>query len=352
MSGMEDLESRRQEFENHVWNHAEDAFQLEFDVRQRVTQSQVNQISEIVQALSDEASEEELVGLLRRHMTADGRFVYILMQLVGLTRNKIIQDLKGALASTGISIPVRADLLHRRPEVWEYAGPYLVNRIRSVFIHLISVPTRNLEDSLEALNQATWPGWIRQERAKRQGHEAEHRLAVLLASLEIPFQPEAKAENPLCPDSQIDGVSYDLVVPNVGQAGLCFKATVHTANIGQYGESKDDLEIREAKQSLSKRTDKAVLMAMIDGVGFRSNRAGLDGVLKNADEFCQFKTIWKAAVVAASVIGVQIELLIPDASVHAEFLERYKGTTRLSKSNLRHQVGWAEAGEGLVRIVR
>lgn len=82
------------------------------------------------------------------------------------------------------------------------------------------------------------------------GHEAEFRLARLLQDCNVSFVPLEKASNPLCRDETIDGVSYDLVVPSAQDARLRVKSTVHTANIGQYGESKDALEIREAMSAI------------------------------------------------------------------------------------------------------
>ena len=64
------------------------------------------------------------------------------------------------------------------------------------------------------LSQATYPGYIRQERAKRQGHMGEQRLAELLHALGVPFEPKEKLKQPLSPDVKIWDVSFDLVVPN------------------------------------------------------------------------------------------------------------------------------------------
>lgn len=172
----------------------------------------------------------------------------------------------------------------------------------------------SINRAMEALNQATWPGFIRQERAKRSGHEAEGRVALLLLSARMQFEPAEKADNPLCRDAQIDGLSFDIVVPNVKKPKLLFKATVHTSNIGQYGESKDHLEVDEARRWIDGKygaNDRPVLVALIDGVGFESNRAGLDGVLEKADEFCQFRTIWKILVLASSALERKLTLLLP-----------------------------------------
>ena len=59
---------------------------------------------------------------------------------------------------------------------------------------------------------------------------------------------------------------------------VCVKSTVHTSNIGQYGESKDALEMTEAKNMIQQRFHRKtapILLAFVDGVGFETNRDGL-----------------------------------------------------------------------------
>jgi hypothetical protein len=349
MSLLETLESRRAEFEDHVWNHADDVFQQGFDSRRRLSKWEVEIIVESIDVVRGSVDDHKLANFLLQQMIKNQDSVFVFMQLVGLTRSKVISDLKGVTAGSGIRIPSTAAHLHRRPEVWSLAGPYLAKRLRAVLTPLTPASGVSLVGAIEALNQATWPGWIRQERAKRQGHEAEHRLAVLLASLEIEFQPEEKADNPLCRDAQIDGISFDLVVPHLLDPRLCFKATVHTSNIGQYGESKDALEVAEAKAKFAEMDRPPILMALIDGVGFRSNRAGLDGVLEGADEFCQFATIWKAAVLAAHSTGRLIDLVLPDVAAHQSFIDRYEAVVRVKK-DAQGLPNWVNAGEALVRL--
>ncbi len=348
MTGSDRLAARQLEFRSHVWNHSVDLFQVEFDTRPKLDAGELRCLERIVDSLRSGATEAELVATLRKLFESDPQSIYVLMQAVGLTRNKIVSDLKGALAGTSASVPGKAHLIVKRPDVWKLAGPYLASRLRTVLTPLIPAHGQALAGALEALNQATWPGWIRQERAKRQGHAAEGRLAVMLASLDLPFEPAAKADNPMCPDATVDGVSFDIVVPSAAAPGMCVKATVHTANIGQYGESKDHLEISEAREVLNRRSSPAVLVAFIDGVGFFSNRAGLDGVLTLADEFCQFKTLWKAAVVAASACGRKVALVLPDEGEHSDFLDRYSDSVELLAAP-DERPDWIEAGEAQAR---
>src|SRR5690606_34524182 len=97
----------------------------------------------------------------------------------------------------------------------------LLPRCRRVFGPLFGLQAQASRLALESLNQATWAGYIRQERAKRSGHHAEHRLALLLQQAAIPFCPAEKAENPLCRDARICEVSFDLVIPSLEAPLVC-----------------------------------------------------------------------------------------------------------------------------------
>jgi hypothetical protein len=327
MAMHESVADRRSEFDAHLWDHASDPFQMGFDVRRPLAEHELVVLDKLAAAIASGDDDANVASALRRLLVDDPDAIFAVMQLVGLTRNKIIVDLKAATAALGVAIPGRPEGLPRSSAAWKYAGPYLVTRLRKVLEPIAALRPAARRATFEAVNQATYSGWIRQERAKRQGHEAEHRVAVLLFSLGIEFVPEEKAENPLCRDQQIGGISYDLVVPNAEKPVLVMKSTVQTANIGQFGESKADLEVVQAQASLAQRYPKnrPVLVAMIDGVGFRSNTQGLHGVLGNADEFAQFKTIWKIPVVAAARLGLSLTVALPagHAREHADFLSRY-----------------------------
>lgn len=351
MSTGETLTERRTEFESHVWNHAEDAFQMSFDERVPLTASQFGPIQSVIELIRDRGTTKKIGDFIYQEMNQDPSIIFPIMQIVGLTRNKILQDLKGSLAGSSTRIPSSADKLHRNSTVWGLAGPYLSKRLMTVLSPLVALPPDQIPGVVESLNQATWPGWIRQERAKRSGHQAEYRLANLFAALKLPFSPAQKADNPLCRDAQVDGISYDLVVPNESEPALCFKATVHTSNIGQYGESKDALEVAEAKSSLQELATRPLLMTLIDGVGFRSNRAGLDGVLDGADEFCQFATLWKAAVVAAHCVCSRLIVALPDHEEHRKFLQRYEYAIELLSPDHSEDIGLVRAGEARLKLL-
>jgi len=354
----ETLDERRAEFEAHLWDHAEDAFQKEFDFRRPLDESELAALAQIAEAIEEGKDDDAIAELVRGLVAPDRSGLLIIMQVVGLTRNKIITDLKASVAARGRTVPGKPELLPRS-DVWHLAGPYLAERLRRVIEPLCSAGLVD-EGAFEALNQATYPGWIRQQRAKLSGHEAEYRLAVLLDQCGIPFAPEQKKDNPLCADATLNGVSFDLVVPDTGTPLVCVKATVHTANIGQFGESKDALEITEAAAMIGENFDEGrrpILLTLIDGVGFRSNRAGLDGVLGSADEFCQFETLWKAAVVSASQTGIYLTVGLPADHIeaHSKFLERYEGAVEVEEltDDFRATItnhALIEAGEGVIRI--
>lgn len=338
------LENNRQEFFENIWDHAKDPFQAQFDIKKSLNNKELEALSTIHKSILESDNDLVVSAVIRTLLLRHNKFdlMVLLLQLAGLTRAKIITDLK-ASEYLG-TIPSNYRTLHTAKS-WEVSGIYLSRCLRRVFSKL----SPQNHKAYEALNQATYPGFIRQERAKRQGHEAEYRLAILFESLKIPFEPKEKSTNPLSKDATINNVSFDIVVPNVVLPLVVVKSTVHTANIGQYGESKDHLEMDEAKKMLDSRYDgkkRPTLLALIDGIGFRSNSAGLNGVLTCSDEFCQFSTIWKAVIIAASRINKTVTLSADKdyLTKFTPFLSRYKNNLIL-KSNLKSGI---EAGKAFV----
>jgi hypothetical protein len=349
---MLDLAQRLTEFDVYVWTHTADAFQMQFDVATDFDPASRDAIAAMAEAVLGGASVEDVaatIGIDVRRLGSE--HLAKLIQLVGLTRNKLTTDLDSMLRLAGEHIRVPA--WDRLPAVggvaWSRAREELATRFRAMIVNLGGGLDRDqILGVLEALNRATWPGYIRQERAKRGGHEAEGRLARVAQQLRVGFEPAVKAENPMAADAQIDGLSYDLVFPEADHPAVCVKSTVHTANIGQYGESKDALEIREAREALDARGDGVILLALADGLGFRSNRAGLEAVLTYAHEVCQFRTLWKAIVIAANRAGrTDLRLYLPDRdrTYFAPFLGRYGFSEYLLDDA--PQAGGVAAGDGL-----
>jgi len=350
-------EENEREFFQNVWNHASDAFQLSFDEKRPLNKEEQAFLAELGKAIREDLPDNNFAVLLRSHLRKnDGKLLEVILQLTGLTRNKILQDLKAGAGEHRSKLRVSN---HRSviadDNTWRFAAPYLIHSIRRVLSPIYIETNSGASAALESLNQATWPGYIRQERAKKSGHEAEGRIAILLTKCGIPFEPRQKADNPMCKDAQIHSVSFDIVVPDLSKPALCVKATVHTANIGQYGESKDALEVDEARRMIDRefRKNKPVLLAFIDGVGFESNRAGLVGVLEKADEFCQFRTLWKLVVVAAFGLGLKCKLLLvkKDILAHNAFLTRYAAAIMMKeRTSGGDHSGYTEAGDALISV--
>jgi hypothetical protein len=344
-----EITRRRAEFDAHVWNHADDVFQSSFDLRSPLEIMTLDRLAQLVAAMESGGSDDDLSALLRQQAQSDPDYLLTVLQLVGLTRNKPVTDLKVPLRERGIPTPANVRNFASKPQVWKLAGTYFAMRLRTVFTHLIGLERQSLNTALEALNQSTWPGYIRQERAKRSGGYAEQRFAIVLRSLGIPFAPEGKADNGLTADASIAGESFDIVVPDVRRPKLCVISMLHSSNIGQYGESKAG-DAQRAKHALGTVPSKPKLAVLADGVGFHSNVAGLTGLLAGADEFFQLATLWKGAVLAASATGRSLAVVVPDLADHRDFVKTYTSHVKVLKKT-DGKPGWVEAGEGLVRPI-
>lgn len=342
-------QERRAEFKRFVWNHGVDVFQAKFDARAKLIDDEEAFLLDLL-AADHLDTLANVIARLDAKLAEHPERLSLLLQVVGLTRNKIVQDLKAFSRSTGTKFAVssaKSILNHKVGRV--YGLEYLARQVLRVFGPAKGEVTPAM---LEAVTQATWPGYIRQERAKRMGHEAESRVAKLFKDCTLSFAPKEKAENPLCPDVKIGGISYDIVSPSVEKPLLRVKSTVHSSNIGQYGQSKDHLEVMAAKRAIqAEGAGGATLLAFIDGVGFESNAAGLNGVLANADEFCQFRTIWKAAVIAAAKSRRSLTVALPkDQMDHFKpFAGRFKGKLVATHEGIEADPTWTVAGDAFVK---
>ncbi len=314
-----------------MWDHTKDPYLHSFMNPEQMTDGDKTTLKTIICILCDNKDSKDACDKIYKILESQSRktsIIPIILQLIGSTRRKMLTDLTAMLSKQGIRVPSKnPENISENKELLPYAEKYLTDEMRRIFAAIIEKNCEIDDDTLfmifEILHQATWGGWIRQERAKRSGHYAEYRLAEMLGKFGIPFEPMIKREDPIMPDVQIDHISYDLVVPNKTNSRMCFKCTVHTSNMGQYGESKDSLEVKEAKDSIKRHGRGMVLVSLVDGVGLKSNMAGLESVLENSDEFCQFETFWKVVVIFASITGRKVRLCIPDPEKHAGFLGKY-----------------------------
>jgi len=329
---MSELEQRREEFFRYVWDHTADPFVIGYEARAPLTDEELQWLQQVYQYC--QADVEIATPSLKELLVNNGaNLTALLLQVSGLTRNKVVSDLKASLGE--VAAPKSYQQLHK----FDSGVRYLVRRLKRVFEPLyrsgIESDADTLRGVLEALSQATYPGYIRQERAKRQGHMVEQRLAELLHTLGVPFEPEAKLEQPLSRDVEIWGISFDLVIPDKENPKVLVQSMIQSANIGQFGESKS-IDIKRAMEAIRKNCPNApppFLVAFVDGVGFRSNAEGLNTVLETADEFVQFKTLWKFAIVVAH--GMNRVLLVrnhPELENFAEFLSRHQGAYEIREN--------------------
>ncbi|MCL6536136.1 MAG: hypothetical protein K6U77_08695 [Armatimonadetes bacterium] len=322
---MSKLDQRREEFFRYVWDHTADPFVIGYEARAPLTDKELEWLRQVYQYCR--ADVENATPNLKELLVSNGAsLTALLLQVSGLTRNKVVSDLKASLGKD--SAPKSYKQLHK----FDSGVRYLVRRLKRVFEPLyrsgIESDADTLRGVLEALSQATYPGYIRQERAKRQGHMGEQRLAELLHALGVPFEPEEKLEQPISRDVVIWDVSFDLVVPDSNDPRVLVQSMIQSANIGMFGQSKSD-EVKKAMEAIRQNCPNApppFLVALVDGVGFESNAEGLKTVLTTADEFVQFKTLWKFAIVVAHAVNrVLLVQDYPELENFAEFLSRYRG---------------------------
>jgi hypothetical protein len=329
---MSELEQRREEFFRYVWDHTTDPFVIGYEARPPLTDTEAEWLQQVYQHCR--ADVENASRSLKELLESNGAdLTALLLQISGLTRNKIISDLKASLGE--VAAPRSYKQLHK----FDSGVRYLVRRLKRVFEPLYRSGIESDADTLrgvfEALSQATYPGYIRQERAKRQGHMGEQRLAELLHALGVPFEPKEKLQQPISRDVKIWDVSFDLVVPNSKAPKVLVQSMIQSANIGRFGQSKSD-EVKKAMEAIHQNCPHApppFLVAFVDGVGFGSNAEGLNTVLETADEFVQFKTLWKFAIVVAH--GMNRVLLVqshPELENFAEFLSRHQGAYEIREN--------------------
>lgn len=154
------IESRRKEFNSHVWNHSVDPFQLQFDDRRPLNEREIKGLEKIAKAALLETDPIKSCALIQKELRQHKELFAATLQVVGLTRNKILQDLKAAARSAAVAqvIPTNYERLPFTP-AWQAAGPYLLRRLQQVFRPLVAeFDDEAFGRSAEALNQATWPG--------------------------------------------------------------------------------------------------------------------------------------------------------------------------------------------------
>lgn len=126
------LKERYEEYRSHVWDHTQDPFQLTFDFRRPLVEHELRVLVELTRALNYGEDDAALATTLRGLLAQEQEAVFVVLQLIGLTRNKILTDLRAATAGSGATLPSKVTQLARSAAAWDYAGPYLAAKIRRV----------------------------------------------------------------------------------------------------------------------------------------------------------------------------------------------------------------------------
>src|SRR5437868_3818431 len=127
---MTQLAHRRAEFHKFLWDHAADPFQASFDDRRELSVAEVAFLTSVHRAIVI-ADEVAATAELRKVIIKRLESIPLVLQIVGLTRNKILSDLRASsqAAIRGIRIPSSYSGI--AGSVWVLAGPYLLRRLRS-----------------------------------------------------------------------------------------------------------------------------------------------------------------------------------------------------------------------------
>ena len=218
----------------------------------------------------------------------------LLRILAGLTQNKVVQDVRRLgqteRALTCSSQLRRTNLAERDRRAGGLGLPDPPLRVPSACL-----PTRRgtcSEPLLESVDEATWPGYVRQEHAEaRWGTKPSRHVAVPCWATAAPrLGAEERREPALAVDLQSSGgMSYDLRARPSPEKGT------HTASDHHYSPRSNIISRLQIKRQSG--IHKAMGPPMTTaGTGMesrsphsstawlQSNTAGLTGVLTNADE--------------------------------------------------------------------
>ena len=152
------LEVRRTEFFANVWDHSKDPFQTKFDLRRSLSERETLALNRLVQALGEAPDDDALAAVLLSLILQHGEeLLDLLLQLAGLTRNKILTDLRASqqVAELGIRVPSSYRRITDDETFWAVAGPYMAGRLRSVLSPLVTLSIESRSSAFEALNRAT-----------------------------------------------------------------------------------------------------------------------------------------------------------------------------------------------------
>jgi len=93
---MSKLDQRREEFFRYVWDHTADPFVIGYEARAPLTDEELQWLQQVYQCC--QADVEIATPRLKELLVNNGaNLTALLLQVSGLTRNKIISDLKASL---------------------------------------------------------------------------------------------------------------------------------------------------------------------------------------------------------------------------------------------------------------
>jgi len=340
------LDERIAEFDKYVWIHTQDPFQNKFDTHEKLPDSIAERMARLFSAptRSNRSKLRKTIGI---ELVQDMDLFEPMCQLVGLTLSKVKGDIK-ANAMLCEPVPkVKTPTTLIKTDIGQsIISDYFAEKIENIYIYK---EFYSFED-IQTVYSATNPSFVRQKRAKLMGHEIERRLAFAFHAASVPFEPIRKVEKLGSSDVTVDGYSYDLVSPSVKNALLRILCMVHNANVGQYGEDKLRSSAVDAKKSIKNKLN-TTLLTLIDGLGCKSNRAGLAAVLENSDEFCQLRTLWKAVAIGAKKSNIKVRVLLPENQISdfAAFADRWSiSLDSISETNSIEK--GTEAGDGILIV--
>lgn len=136
MQSRDELADRLAEFEEFVWIHTADAFQQQFDTATDIPAAVLVAIEHLLSRVDSGDDEEALAKEIQALYEELGSSLFDkLIQLVGLTRNKLVTDVDalGRAAGSSETPPRTYEAIPRKAEHWSLAAHELASRFRTVF---------------------------------------------------------------------------------------------------------------------------------------------------------------------------------------------------------------------------
>jgi hypothetical protein len=159
---MSKLDQRREEFFCYVWDHTTDPFVIGYEERTPLTDEELEWLRQVYQYCR--ADVEVAVPSLKELLESNGAdLTALLLQISGLTRNKIISDLKASLGKK--AAPSSYEQLHK----FDSGVRYLVRRLKRVFEPLYRSGIESDADTLRGVFRGVESGDLSRLHSSRAG---------------------------------------------------------------------------------------------------------------------------------------------------------------------------------------